>query len=193
MAGEQIKVTLSVVSFLREIRLKAGLYFLRKHAGKIMRNKRIIAYDNITSIVLLFETDETRIPPAIEHLTQKLIKDNKRVFQVVFFTGDLNRLEYGPHDKRLFLTKKDLNLFFIPSVQITDSFVNITADYLIDLNLTDCFPLLYLASISSAHLKAGMQTDMRFPWYDLMIKDETNDQQEFAQHLLHYIKILNPQ
>jgi hypothetical protein len=181
------------VRFLNEIRLKVGLYFLRKHAGKIIREKKTIAFEEITSFVLLFETDEARVPQAIEQFAQLLIKENKKVFQVVYFTGDLNRLEYGPHDKRIILTKKDLNLFLIPSKESIESFEYVAADYLIDLNLTECFPLLYLAAISPAHLKAGLQSELRFPWYDLMIKEETNDQQEFAQHLLHYIKILNPQ
>ncbi|MBE0663524.1 MAG: hypothetical protein IH597_13785 [Bacteroidales bacterium] len=178
--------------FLKEIRLKIGLYFLRKHAGKIIRDKKTIAFEEITSFVLFFETNEARVPQAIEQFSQMLVKENKKVFQVVYFTGDLNRLEYGPHDKRIILTKKDLNLFLIPSKEILESFEYIAAEYLVDLNLTDCFPLLYLAAISSAHLKAGIQSDLRFPWYDLMIKDESNDQQEFTQHLLHYIKILNP-
>jgi hypothetical protein len=181
------------VSFLREFRLKVGLYFLRKHADKVRRGKGIISFSKLKSVVLLFETDMPTMPPAIETLTHTLNKENKKVYQVIYYTGEIEKLEYGPHEKRLIFTGKDLNIFYKPSKRTIEGFAAITADYIIDLNLIDCFPLIYLAGISEAHMRIGRQSEMRLPHYDLLINSHTEDQQEFFQHLLHYIKILIPQ
>jgi len=181
------------VSFLRELRLKAGLYFLRKHADKVQRGKRIISFGNLKTVVLLFETDMPKIPPAIESLSHMLTKENKRVYQVIYFTGETEKLEYGPHEKRFIFTDKDLNIFYKPSIRTIEGFTAIKAEYLIDLNLTDCFPLIFLAGISEAHMRIGKQSEMRLPHYDLLINAQMEDQQKFFQQLLHYIKILIPQ
>jgi hypothetical protein len=181
------------VKFLKDLRLKAGLYFLRKNADKVQRGKRIISFGNLKSVVLLFETDMPKIPPAIESLYQTLTKENKRVYQVIFYTGETEKLEYGPHEKRLIFTRKDLDIFHKPSIRTIEGFTSIKADYLIDLNLNESFPIIFLAGISESHMRIGKQSEIRLPHFDLLINSQTEDQQEFFQHLLHYIKILIPQ
>lgn len=181
------------MSFLRELRQKAGFYYLRKHADKVRRGKSIISFSNLKSVVLLFETDMPKIPPAIETLSHSLTKENKRVYQVIYYTGETDKLEYGPNEKRFIFTHKDLNIFYMPSKRTFEGFTAINAEYLIDLSLTDCFPLVYLAGISEAHMRIGKQSEMRLPHYDLLLNSQAQNQKDFFQHLLHYIKILIPQ
>jgi len=181
------------VAFLKNMRLKAGTYFLRRDASRIKREKRVIAYKNIKSIVLLFQSNEARIPAGIDQLSQSLSQEFKRVYQVVYYSGDLKSLQYGPHEKRMIIGKKELNLFYVPNKQVIDSFSAINADYLLDLNNEDCFPLIYLAGLSCAKLKLGKHSDLRLPYFDVLISEETGNQQEFIQHMFHYLRILNPQ
>lgn len=181
------------MSFLRNIRLKVGLFFLRKAAGKTMRKKSVISYSALKSVILLFETDKPKVPIVVDHFTQALLNDHKKVYQVIYFTGDMAKIEFGPHEKRLIFNKKDLNFFFKPSKSTMEIFSSMNADYLIDLNLHDSFPLIYMAGTSKSMMRTGKQSEMRLPYFDLLISFQSEDQQKFAEHLLHYIKILIPQ
>lgn len=181
------------MAFLKNMRLKAGIYFLRRHAAKTVREKRVIGYENIKSIVLLFHSTEPKIPAGIDRLTQALSQDFKKVYQVIYYPGDLKNLQFGPHEKRVIVGSKEVNFLFLPNKQAIDSFKDISADYLLDLNIEDCFPLIYLAGLSDAKLKLGKHSDLRLPYFDVLINEETDNQLEFIQHMLHYLKILNPQ
>lgn len=181
------------MAFLKNIRLRAGNYFLRRHAAKVQREKRVLGYKNIKSIVLMFHSPEPRIPAGIDQLTQALGQDIRKVYQVIYYPGDLKNLQYGPHEKRMIIGSKEQNLFYVPDKQIIDGFNDIHADYLLDLSIDDCFPLIYLAGISNAQLKLGKQSELRLPYFDVLINEDTGNQQEFIQHMLHYLKILNPQ
>lgn len=178
--------------FFKNIRLKAALFFFRKRAKKTKRKKNIIRFSNVKSVALLFETKEPQIPFEVEQFTQKLVGEEKKVYHIIFYSGNSKALEIKVNDTRIIFTRKDLGFFFNPPAQTIARFNALNVDYVIDLNFNDSFPLIYLAGISKAPLRVGKHSEMRLPHFDLMINGQTENLQEFTQDLLHYLKILNP-
>ena len=110
----------------------------------------------------------------------------------MFFSGEEKLPARDKTNEDMIITTKDLNFFFKPSITFMKNIKEIEADYLIDLNLSDCLPLLYIAGLSKAHLRIGKHSAKRLPYFDLLIQDKSDNQQDLIKHILHYIKILNP-
>jgi hypothetical protein len=180
------------LSFLNNTRRNIGIYILRKHSGKILRRKGTMDYSKVGSFALLYEADNSGIPADVEYCSRTLINENKIVYHIAYYPGDNKNIDIQSSDNRIVFANKDLNFFFQPKKNIIRQFDAFNPDYIVDLNFKDSFPLICLAGLSSAKLKICRQSELRAPYFDLMINDHTQNRQDFFNHLLHYIKILNP-
>jgi hypothetical protein len=176
------------LSFLKQIRLKIGYYFLSRRAKKVKRNKQLIKYSNIRNLTLLFEINEPVTPKAVKYLNEILLLEKEWINQVVFYTGDLKKLKMPNQEGRIVFTERDCNFFYKPKKKILKQFNSYDMDYLVDLSMNESFPLIYLAGVSAAKLRIGKQSPARIPFFDLMIDQHTDNQEEFVRQLLHYIK-----
>ncbi|MEI2420317.1 hypothetical protein V6O07_08580, partial [Arthrospira platensis SPKY2] len=79
-----------------------GMYFLRKKASLIIRSRHTLAFDKVKSIILVYSVNENKIPPAISHLVGKLREANKKVTEVVFFSGKSKSLRMFEDAQKLF-------------------------------------------------------------------------------------------
>ncbi|HHN48520.1 MAG TPA: hypothetical protein ENN08_06285 [Bacteroidales bacterium] len=121
-------------------------------------------------------------------MNEVLLLEKKSVNQVIFYTGDPKKLSIENQRGRIVFTKKDCNLFYKPKKKIIRQFADYELDYLIDLNMVDSFPLIYLAGISNARLRIGRQSPARIQFFDLIFDHHDENQQEFARQMLHYLK-----
>lgn len=89
-----------------------------------------------------------------------------------------------------FITRKDLNFFFIPTNPIADKFINEPFDMLIVCSIDDYFPIEYIAQLSVASCKVGVKHDGESN-YDLMIDIQKNRSIEyFLKNLEIYLSNL---
>jgi hypothetical protein len=72
-----------------------------------------------------------------------------------------------------FITRKELNLFFIPEKQMVDKFIHEPFDMLINCTVTQYFPVEYIAQLSMAKCKVGIMYKGE-SCYDLMIDIHKN-------------------
>lgn len=161
---------------------------MRRHANRIRRNKDLMRFTKVKHLTVLFEINKSVIPKAAESLIKLLLLEKKSVNQVIFYTGNPKKLNIKSQRGRIVFTKKDCNFFYIPKKRIIRQIADYQMDYLIDLNMTDSFPLIYLAGISNARLRIGRQSPARIPFFDLMFDHHEENQQEFARQMLHYLK-----
>ena len=93
-----------------------------------------------------------------------------------------------------FITRKNLNFFFIPKNPIIDKFVNEPFDMLIVCNMVDYFPMEYIAQLSMAHCKVGIMHEKKMI-FDLMIDIQKNRSMDyFLKNLEIYLSnIRHPQ
>jgi len=77
-----------------------------------------------------------------------------------------------------FITRNDLNFFFIPQTHIVEKFIREPFDMLINCSIEHYFPVEYISQLSKASCKVGIMRDEKSS-YDLMIDIQKNRSMEF--------------
>jgi len=86
-----------------------------------------------------------------------------------------------------FITRKDLNFFFLPQTPIVNKFINEPFDMLISCNIANYFPIEYISQLSVARCKVGIMSENE-SCYDLMIDIKKNPTFEyFLENLQKYL------
>jgi len=89
-----------------------------------------------------------------------------------------------------YITKNDINFFFIPKSPIVNEFIHEPFDMLINCSMEQYFPLEYIAQLSKASCKVGIMRDDKVS-YDLMIDIQKNKNIEyFLSNLKEYLSNL---
>jgi hypothetical protein len=92
-----------------------------------------------------------------------------------------------------FFSKRDLTWFYKPIHTQVKDFIDKEFDLLIDVSLTDSFPLKYIAGLSNALLRVGRFSEENTAYYDLMIDMKpTMTSEEYLGQIQHYLTIINP-
>jgi hypothetical protein len=100
----------------------------------------------------------------------KYFRDRQKSVKTMGFVN-YNRLPHYCFPKLSYdyFTKRDLNWYYKPSnIRVTD-FIKEEFDILIDLSMTDCFPLNYIAGLSKAKFKVGRFGNKYSNIYDFML------------------------
>lgn len=180
------------MGIITNFRNKTGLYFLQHHSASTPHQADLVDFAKVKSLVLLFELKDSQIPLTLAQFTQQLRDEKKIVYHVIYYTGKPRLLNLISNDHQLVFTRKQVNFFGVPQPKIVRDFSAIEAQYLIDLNLYDSFPLIYLASASTVQLRIGLHSQLRLPYYDILFNQQVENRQELTAQLFHYLKILKP-
>ena len=132
------------------------------------------------------ETDTEQIKVFLQYLLQKGIQ-----YTVLgYFNGKKipeNFLYWKGMD---FITRQDLNFFFIPRGPVIDKFINEPFDMLINGNVAGFFPMEYISQLSMAKCKVGIMREEKLSC-DLMIDIKKNQTIEyFLTNLKTYLSNL---
>ena len=176
------------------LRLRIARMLLRRRSAKTKRKKMLFDFASAKYIGVLCssldEVNTAHLRNFLYYLSQKGIK-----YSVIgYFDGkDIpeNFLYWKEMD---FITRKDLNFFFIPVSPTVDKFINEPFDMLINCNVTRFFPVEYISQLSVARCKVGTMSEDE-SCYDLMIDIKKNQTIEyFLKNLEIYLTNLkNPQ
>lgn len=89
-------------------------------------------------------------------------------------------------------SKKDVNVMGIPRGQHVKDFLSREYDILVDLTYDDCLPLIYIAGMTRAGVKAGKYREDMVKVYDFMIREkETRDYGDFIFSMKNYLSKIN--
>ena len=164
--------------------------FLHKKTVNMKRQKMLFDFVSAKYVgVLCSPQDEittNHLKDFLHFLTQKGIK-----YSVLGYFDEksipTNFLYWKEID---FITRQDLNFFFIPQNPIIDKFINEPFDILINFNLIDYFPVEYISQLSIAKCKVGIMREGE-SCYDLMIDIKRKQTIEyFIQNLKIYLSNL---
>ena len=125
-------------------------------------------FQNIRSIGVVFHATELKVREIAMELEQKLKDAGKRPKLLGYFNQDLEGLSFPFH----YFTVKDLYFYFIPKSKDVEHFVNEKFDILINLDLEQTDPILYVCAISNARFKAG-PANAPPEIFDLMVDPKT--------------------
>ena len=180
------------MKLIAKIKYRFAWNNLKQEHQKLVRTRKPLNLDSARYIAVIYPLTDEGIYRKIEEFVKTLNEKNNRV-KVVCYT----ELKYIPHFyiPRLLqdiLTVKDINWKYIPVKPFVKDFLADEFDILIDLSLTEHFPLLYLAALSKAGLKIGRYEEKHQDFYDLMIELPENASLDyFAEQVIHYLNKIN--
>jgi hypothetical protein len=156
------------------IRKAFGNYFLKNEAAQLSRNKAAFNMAEAKTFAILFEASNIDNIELVKKYANYLKEMKKKIRVIGFFNTPFppditySKLEYE------FFSVKELNWFMAPSGSFLKNFLEEEFDVLIDLNLSDEFPLKYISSLSKARFKVGKFNEENKKVHDLLIDYETD-------------------
>jgi hypothetical protein len=179
------------VKIFSKIRSSYGEKNLTKKVRNLVRNKQVHNFNTAKTAFILFDAgipDSLRTVKGFgKYLTDLHIECS--------YLGYINTEEISSdllfRDNINIFCNKDLDFFFRPSHPDANAFLNRKFDILIDLSLSDHFPLKYISSLSPSVFKVGRYAD-GYDHLDLMIDIHSQPSLEFLiEQIKNYVSILN--
>ncbi len=171
---------------LKKIGHKIGNIILARKIKHLSRKKQFHTLDNVKTVAILFDArSETKFKEA-KNFISALSEKGTQVFALGFVEKQETIGNY--------LYKKDVDFFSINKVKWTGvpespsayRFISRKVNMLIDLTLTDYFPVKYIFALSQAEFKvSGLEQDTNA---DFIIKlGKNNNAKYFWEQLNHYL------
>ena len=151
---------------------------LRKKTAKMKRQKKLFDFATAKSVGVLCspqdEVSTAKLKDFLYYLSQRGIK-----YSVFGYFDGKNIPENFLYWKEIdFITRNDLNFFFMPKNTVVDKFINEPFDMLINCNNTHFFPIEYISQLSVAKCKVGIMHEGE-SYFDLMIDIHKNPTIEY--------------
>ena len=149
-------------------------------------------YDNIRSVLIIYESDDQEQNASIKSIRDELLKEDKAVV-MWGFCHKKEILTPNTPDSRIF-GQRDLTLFHTPKQEILDDLNGRSYELLLDLTQHPCTPLQYIAVHARASFKTGLQ--MQYPSkadgiHDLLIQTEAQESPRFLfTQIIKYLKMI---
>lgn len=180
------------MNIITYIRVRAGKLALARELARHQRLKKNNSLSTAKSIGLLYYLADEVVYNIIESFVQSLNGKQKKVRLICYTDSKTVPHYFIPKLSQDIITVKDLNWFRKPAKGFVQEFIGEKFDVLLDLSLSDYFPLQYIASLSEASLKVGRFDEAHMDYYDLMIHTSgVTGLEEFILQIDHYLNMLN--
>ncbi|MGB4291654.1 MAG: hypothetical protein WBJ37_02070 [Bacteroidales bacterium] len=181
------------MELFRKIRLKRGMWLLRKRAGEIKRNKFKGNLADVKSIGIVWDATRTSDFQFLAQFHQKMQEKGVDVKIIGYYPDKILPDRITAIRYLSCLKKNDLNYFYLPTSEEAENFIKTRFDVLIDVNFNDLLPLQYITAMSVASLKIGLFNDGNNSYlFDMMIDLNKNPKiSDYFDHILHYLEMIN--
>ncbi|MCQ2230493.1 MAG: hypothetical protein MJZ30_01380 [Paludibacteraceae bacterium] len=157
--------------------------FLKK--TKRVRDKRFINWDDVSSVLILLDVEH--INHALFSKLYQKVSDKKVKIWCMIPKYDPRT---GDSENVFFFDRKSISLLEKPNNIITGKFLSENYDVLIDLTRKESLPLKYLAMISTAHCKCGLDKPL-YDFYDLKMSMSAGAAEEqLLDQILFYLRTI---
>ena len=172
------------------LRYKIANVVLRRKQAKVNRQKALYDFASAKHLGLVSsihnEADAACLKEFLHYLSRRAIK-----YTVFGYIVDSKIPENFLYLKDMdFITRENLNFLFIPNTPNVQKFIDNPFDILICCNVSNFFPVEYIAQLSLAKCKVGIKQDHEYG-YDLTIdisKERTIEY--FLKNLVIYLSNL---
>lgn len=180
------------VPLLGKIRDNIGRYFLRKEILRVNHSPAMISLANARSIGIVFNSDSKENVELVKKYVDYLAALGKKVTVL----GNISAKDIIENVSwwagQNYITRKELNWYFQPEKRIIDNFVRGDYDLLLDLNVSDTIPLLFVTAHTSAKCKVGKYAEQYLNLYDVMIEtDADKTLKYFLRNVDKYMESIN--
>lgn len=166
------------IVIFENVRLKIANILLRQKSIKLKRQKILFDFASAKYVGILCSPQDEISTQYLRNFLHYLSQKGIRYSVFGYFNGKVipdNFLYWKGID---FITRKDLNIFYIPKNPIVDKFTLEPFDMLINCSVIQHFPVEYIAKLSVAKCKVGIMHENE-SCYDLMIDIQKNPTIEY--------------
>lgn len=177
---------------LGKIRSKIGQYYFRKEQQQNGQTRRLTNLRDARRIGIIYPLNNVPDYDRVSEFVSELQRDHKEVKALGFVKNKSLVSRFLPKLSFDFFSKRDINWFYKPVHTQVKDFIEKEFDILIDLSMSDNFPLKYIAGLSNALCRVGKFSEENKDYYDLMIDSTpamTTD--DFLGQVRHYLTIIN--
>lgn len=165
---------------------------LKREAARTSRERKVINLDKASTIGIIYFLPDEPTYRKISAYVKKLQDSGKSVKALGYVESKRLTGQFLPKLSYDFLYPSGLAWNYKPVSTAARDFMESDYDILIDLSIEDYLPLLHIIAISKAKFKAGMQSDRRSRYLDLMISLGKKDGlDELIKQIDHYLSIIN--
>lgn len=168
------------------IREKIFEHILRKQPKRKVSFPR---WENVHTIVLLFESDYVEKNPVIRHLANRFVtEETDKSITLLGYADKKNIISANLPQSRI-LGRKDFTILGTPKSNIREELIRRPYDLLIDLTQKDNLPIRYLAMYINADFKTGRH--IREGIHDFMLDMPAQESPEFLfGQIIYYLKLI---
>ncbi|MFP3859480.1 MAG: DUF6913 domain-containing protein [Bacteroidales bacterium] len=179
------------MNILKNIRLKAGNWLLRRRFKKVKRNKVVHNLETANTAGVLFTAGENSNFEIINEFLSFLSEKDIKVFALGYIHSKHIPEDLQKHQKINFVLKQDFTFFYKPKKPVIESFIEKEFDLLIDISMKNYFPVKLINNLSKAKFKVGNENNIDKD-YDLMIALKKHQGLRFfVEQIKHYLSKIN--
>jgi len=174
-----------------KIRRKIGKYYYKKERLKSDPAHGMVNLPAAKKVGILYTLEDIPDYDKVSEFVTQLQQDHKEVKALGFVKSKNLIQRFLPKLSYDFFSVKDVTWFYQPVHKTVKDFIDKEFDLLIDLSLSDSFPLKYIAGLSRSVCRVGKFSEDNISYYDLMIDLKpavTLD--EYLLQIKHYLTII---
>ncbi len=180
------------MKLINKIRYSFARRNLQSEYQKLIRVRKPYSLDSAQYIALLYNLPDEDTYKKVEEFIKSLNEINIKVKVACYTEQKIIPHYFIPKLLQDIFTVKEVNWYYHPVKPFVKDFLEEEFDLLIDLSLSEHFPLLYLAAMSKAGLKIGRFDETHQDYYDLMIDVPRDASIEFfIEQVMHYLNKIN--
>ncbi len=182
----------TILGLIDNIRKKLARRNLIQEHQNLLRERKSANLEEAHTIALLYYLPDEDTYKQVEEFIKILSETNLKVRVACYTDIKIQPHYFIPKLSQDILIPKDLNWYGKPEKTFVPDFLAEKFDILIDLSLSEHFPLLYLAALSNAALKIGRFDDTHQEFFDMMIHTTPETSlREFMDQIMHYLIMFN--
>lgn len=178
---------------IRKIKESLGEKQLQRALKIHVRQKEFMNFEDIRSVGIIFDATNPENFNTVKAYATDLKQKGKRVHGVGFYDAKIlpSNLSYSKTDFDLFCLK-DLQGMSTPASPYIKTFITEIRDLLIDINFENKFPLRYIAGMSYAKCKTGIDIPENKAIHDILISTKPGDGiSKYLSQVNFYLEMIN--
>lgn len=172
--------------------MSIGQYFLKKESAGNSRARTIMNIDAAKNLGIIYTIGSIEDVELVKKYIGYLREKGKKVKSLGYIAQKEMPGNITTSIDQQCFTMKDINWYYKPATNIIDNFVKEEYDILLDLNIVDSLPLIFVASLSRGKCKVGKYSKKNESLYDVMIDTgEEKTLKYFLRNVDTYMDMLN--
>ena len=176
------------MKIITDIKEQAGIIAMNK---KLKAQKRTIAFNNFTTAGtagFIFDADDREKYQKSKEFLDFVENQNTRIFGVAY-AAKSNQIAYFPYRSGVsYFALDEVNWYGKPTNPVVDDFLKRNYDILIDLSLTNIFPIHYIFALSNAKFKITNDS-VKAKYADFVLKQDNSEKLEnYISQIKHYLE-----